>query len=248
MMDKISKKSKKFLNSKWSFVIFLSGILLIAILNYVMFALGDITINLLIKINGSNIISVNSSTAWLGWLEITISNIGTMCTISGIILTIRFDKRFIIPLVIGETLVIADSIIIGALFTGLSYIIMLSFAIFNYVKWKEDKNDGSKMNTKYWLFCASVLIIYISIGIWIKFLITDTPMFNDYNDVISSGVVTVCWFILLRKSKWGFIGFFITDITYLILFFSSGLWTTGAGYIVYLFIDSISFISWIETN
>lgn len=242
MINSISKKGNKFLNSKWSFAIFLTLLLIISLINIISFELGWIDISLI----ASDSITHNSKLAWLGILEIMISSIGSMLTISGVILTIRFDKKFIYPLVIGEILIIIDSMIIGAIFTAFSYFIMIIFAIMNYLKWKNEDDNKNKMTKTIWSVLIIFLGVYIMFGLFIQVLVLGENNYLGYFDVINSGIVSISWFILLRKNKLGFIGFLITDILYLILFIDAGLFTAGIGYLIYIFIDSISFISWMD--
>ncbi len=248
-IQNISNKANSFIQSKWSFVVFLSGIAFFAILNYLMFALGvnDFTIDTAIW--GS--VHSTDANGWIGYGEITIGTLGSLLTITGVILTIRFDKRFIIPLVVGESLVILDAFILGAYFTCFSYALMIISALYNYIQWNKEGDDmAPKMDLVNWIIVGVFLVIYIGIGFGAIFgtNLYDQTEFSSYNDIFSSGIVVACWYMVLRKSKWGFIGFVITDITYLILFASAGVWVAGSSYIVYIFIDSTSFISWLGDN
>ncbi|BDU67363.1 MAG: hypothetical protein TYPL_0160 [Candidatus Tyloplasma litorale] len=245
-IKQISKKSNEFLNSKNAFVIFLGGVLFFSIINYFLFAFNsDFEINTLF----GNIVR-SSSNAWIGWFEITISTIGSLLTISGVILTIRFDKKFIWPLLIGEVLIIIDAIILGAFLTSFSYFLMIISAIYNYYKWNTEFDNQNKMNLTNWIIVVIFILFYIGFFTTIMFSFSDYDykVLADWNDIISSGIVVASWYIILRKSKWGFLGFLITDITYLLYFFTSGVWASGSSYIVYLFIDSTSFISWWNSN
>lgn len=245
----ISNKANAFINSKWSFILFLGGIGFFAVVNYTMFIFGinDFTIDTAWW--GS--VRSTDVDAWVGYGEITIGTLGSLLTISGVILTIRFDKRFITPLLIGESLVILDAFILGAYFTCFSYALMMISAFYNYLQWNKEGDDTSpQMDLINWIIVGVFLVIYIGIGLGAIFgtNLYDQNDFMSYNDIISSGIVVACWYMVLRKSKWGFVGFVITDITYLILFASAGVWVAGSSYIVYMFIDSTSFISWLGDN
>jgi hypothetical protein len=65
-------------------------------------------------------------------MELFFGNVGSFLTIAGVILTIRFNRNYIYPQLIGETLIIIDSIIVGGVFTGISYFFMILTTIVNY--------------------------------------------------------------------------------------------------------------------
>ncbi len=247
IIDKVSKSANNFLQSYKAFIFFLGGLFIISIVNIIMFTFN---------INGFTIdtqwwgsIDVHSSNSYIGWFEIIIAALGSILTIWGVIWTIRFDKRFIYPLVVGESLVVIDAIILGLVFTGLSYVIMIASALYNFFMWnKVDDSDESQMNLFNWTIVIIFVILY-SVGGFVSVLAI-TGQINGVNasDILSSGVVAASWYVVLRKSKWGFITFVITDVIYLILYTTTGVWATGSSYIVYLFIDSTSFISWWSSN
>jgi len=148
-------------------------------------------------------------------------------------------------------LVIIDSIIVGQIFTALSYILMIGSAIYNYLNHWRNENDLkpiSRMTNKLWLGSLIFLLVYISIGILIEFFLIKPSstllILNSANDVFSSSVVVVSWFIVLNKDKRGFYGFLFTDILYLAGFFSLGVYASGTSYIVYMVLDTLSILSW----
>lgn len=259
-LQNISGKANNFFLSKWALIIFLGMVIFLGIGNFINYGLNPSTGGIGTPWVSDGYVGVNTSSSWLGWFEITISTIGSTLSIMGVILVIRFDKRFIIPLLIGETLTVIDAIVIGYVFTGMSYILMMILAIYNYIMWdKSDDDNLDKMNLRIWFFVIFGFLAYICIAVIILYgmsnLKFDGSGYNDYynmssfsawNDIISSGIVTFAWFVMLRKNRWSFIAFIITDITYLITFFMANVWATGTSYIVYLFSDTTSFISWID--
>lgn len=248
----ISEEGKKFLQSKWSLFFFLGSIICLSIMNLSLFGMGQSGISTIFT---NNIIEVNSDNSWIGWVEITISSFGSFFTILGVILTIRFDKRFIFPLVLGETLIICDAIMIGYIFTAISYTLMLCAAFYSYFMWNKEKGTDSKVTFFMWVIIGLFFITYLGFGMTIGY---ETSIYRDefgninqysmWTDIACSGIVVSSWFLLLRKSKWGFLGFLITDILYIILYAQVPLWPTVGSYAVYIFIDGISFISWYNTN
>ncbi len=239
----LSEKGEVFLNKNISLFLFLIGVSIFALLNYVWFGLGKTNISSPWVNQDQGI--TNTHLSWLGWTELTIAYLGSLITIFGVILTIRLNKKFIFPLLIGETLVIIDAIIIGAIFTGISYFIMIIFAIFNYINW--DKNEKNKsMSKNNWIFIVLFLFLYLLFGSLLSNKFIDRSTIDMIFDVFGSGIVIFAWFIVLKKNKYGFLFFLLTDFTYMIYFFTSGVWSTGSSYIVYIFLDSIAFISWIK--
>ncbi len=241
----ISNKANNFLKSDWAYVSFLGGMSIITILNLFLFGFGEITIDTVWW--GS--INSTDSNSWLGWLEICFAGVGSTLTIWGVIWTLRFDKRFIFPLMIGETMVVIDAIVLGWTFTAISYILMMISAMYNYILWNKEDDNISKMDLFNWIMVGAFIIIYSIGGIGLSMVMIEGKLgFVNYNDVISSGIVVASWYVILRKSKWGFVTFVATDILYLFAYLSVGVWATGFSYLVYLFIDSTSFISWWNTN
>ena len=109
----MQKKKNLFQNNKFIYLIFVS-LFLIFITNILLFIFGSINIDsiwFVDKISRDNL-------KWLGISEIFLSGISSSLTIYGVILTIRNNKFFIYPLIIGEILVIFDSLIIGAFFAA----------------------------------------------------------------------------------------------------------------------------------
>ncbi len=247
-IKKISIKSSNFLNSNYSIIFFLGGIIFFSYINFLLFGFKE---GFSIETRWWGNLSSSDNNAWIGWIEMIIATIGSTLTIWGVILTIRFNKNFIYPLAIGEIFVIIDALLIGAIMTCFSYLLMLISAFYNFIYWKKiDKDNENKMNSYYWIFVFSFLIGYIILFSLINFKsgFYEIDEFNNWNDIVSSGIVVISWFILLRKSKWGFLGFLLTDITYMTMYFSAHLFSIGSSYIVYLFIDITSFLAWYNTN
>lgn len=242
----LSNKTNSFLKTKYSFIAFLGGIIFFWILNYIMFGFSINDFSVSTPWFGD--ILSSSSNSWIGWTEITIASLGSLLVITGVIMVIRFEKNFIIPLTIGNVLVILDASIVGAIFTALSYFLMLCSGIYSWIQWNKDADDDNKMTNKKYIFFTIGLVIYFLVGFLISNQVYGSIEWTTMIDVISSGIVVFCWLLLFNKNKYGFIGFFLTDITYIILFSAQGLIAAGSSYIVYAFIDSTSFISWYNTN
>lgn len=236
----ISTKADSFIKSKWSFFIFVSAILFFGIINLIFFVLIDGFE--IISPWVENDISINNY-SWLGYVEIFIATIGSSLTIAGVVMAIRLNRKYIYLSIPGEVLVIVDAIIIGALFTGLSYFIMIVISIYNWYTW-EKESDNKVHKIRLSLFIIS---IYVVIGLLIIGLFNYNDAYkniNNYIDVIASGIVVGSWYLILNKKSVGFIGFVLTDVAYIMLFFSVGVWATGSSYIIYLLIDITSYVSW----
>ncbi len=267
-IDKMSAKTNGFMNSNWALFLLPGLVVAMGVLSLFLFGFNT-SIFASDGVRGFAVyipwvggdVTVGSEWAWLAWFEIIIASLGSSLTIFGVVLTIRMDKRFVFPLVAGELLVIIDAIIVGYVFTALSYVLMVSAGVWSWFQWnKVDEDDSNQMSIKHWIFVGTALLAYILLGASIlaafpellsytneetgKHLTSIQYVFN-WADVICSGVVAASWFILLRKNKWGFLGFVVTDLIYIIMFFAVQVWATATSYIIYLVgIDSISFISW----
>lgn len=250
----ISDEVNKFFFSPKVFIILL-GIVFFAILNYVFFSLGyewAATDNPW-GFGTDGIITGTDPDAWFGYLNITISTIGGVTTIFALILTVRLDKSFIIPMIIGETLVLADSIMIGAVFTGLSYFFMICASIYNYIKWGNGgKDDMSRVTNITWILSSLFFVAYLLFGLTFVqmsgfnggLIGSFSDVWGNWYDVIGSGIVVVAYVLMYKKFKYTFFAFLATDIIYMIFFFQLGLWSTAASYIVYLFTDTTSMLTW----
>lgn len=254
----ISKKAETFMHSKWSLIIFPGAVLIFGILNYIAFGTFDnVEVYSPWVSNGSGAYGGVLSTdemAWVGWTAITISTLGGVISIFGTLLIIRFDRRYLAPILIGQTLVIIDAIIAGYLFTGMSYLVMVTTSVINWFQWTKDNDDdhSSMMNMLWWAIIGAVVVIYVLIGTTVLLAFSgdwsDETLWFNWIDVTCSGVVIGAWFIMLRKDKWAFAGFLPTDMLYLISYFAMGYWATGISYFIYLFSDSASMTSWIAKD
>lgn len=235
-----SKGCDNFIKTPYAFIFFLGFIFLFSVLNYISFSMG---MEISFPWSESNVITIDSSNSWVGWLEITIASVGALVTMFGVIWAVNLKKEFIYPTLVGETFVVIDSIIIGAVFTSVSYIFMMGISIISWKNWNKKNNDtDGKINLA---LIFIFLFFYFGIGLPISIsLINEGNILNSFFDVVGSGIVVVAWYCILQKKKYGFLLFFITDFTYMIYFFSSGIWSTGSSYIIYALIDSTSFMSW----
>ncbi len=249
----ISKKTQIFINSNWSITLFPGVILLMGIFNLISYRYLGVQVTTPWVNSGG--VSYGDANDWIGWIAITISSVGGSISVLGTLFVIRFDKRFIIPIVIGDALVITDAIFAGYVFTALSYLLMMSSGIYSWFVWnnQDDESDNkSIMNKTWWFIILGLVLTYITIGVVI--VLSFPAFFNNSDDphnilnwidIVCSGVVVAAWIVMTRKDKLAFTGFLSTDMLYLITFFIMGYWGTGMSYFVYLFIDSTSMVSWI---
>lgn len=240
-VNNISKKVNGFLQGNWAFVLFIGGMLTVSIMNLLLFGLVD---GYSVDTEWWDNITKESNNAWIGWFEICLAGTGSTLTIWGVVWTLRFDKRFIFPLLIGEIIVVIDAIILGWVFTALSYVIMIISAIYNYIMWNREEDNEPKMDLFNWMVVIVFIGIYVTGGLSALSIIDGKLSLSQYNDVISSGIVAASWYVVLRKSKWGFVTFVVTDLLYLVAYTAAGVPATGFSYLIYLLIDSTSFISW----
>lgn len=247
----ISKYANNFINSNYSFLLPLL-LFLIGIFNLLHFGLWNGEILTPWTESGNSTLNSN---AWIGWLGLSLSTVGGSLMVLSDIYIIRYDRKFIVPMIIGSICTIMNGIIAGWSFTAISYFIMMIAGVWSWFKWGNESDETNKMTTKLWIFVLIGLITYILIGLILvvtllqSLYIGGLSSFWSWSDVISSGVVLACYFVMLRKSKYGFLGFLITDLIYLIGFSSIGFWTDGAMYGVYLiFVDFPALLSWWESN
>lgn len=249
----IPQLCNSFLNSNYAYLLLLL-LLIIGVLNLLNFGFGSGSVSNPWFDEGT--ITINSKHAWLGWTEILISTFGGVTIVLSDILIIRFDKRFILPLIIGSTLTIIDAVLVGYTFTAISYVFMMIVGIYSYFQWNKDEDETNKMNKDLWLFAALLFFVYSAFGL----LLVQTEGVNigypdgltsvwSWSDVIGSGVVLTSYFLMLKKSKYGFFGFVASDIVYILAYGYAGLWVSSGMYAIYFFfIDSPSLLSWWETN
>ncbi len=252
---KVSESSQKFINSPLSLFLFPGTILIFGILN--LFAFGFLGIEVYSPWinNYSHTVTSSGEYAWLGWLAISISMLGGTISILGTLLIIRLDRNFIWPILIGQSLIIMDAVIAGYVFTGLSYVIMVTSSVYSWWTWgKVDEGDSSvsMMNYKWWIVVLTTVIIYLAIGSILSLttqsqLIDPTDKFT-WIDLTCSAVVVGSWIVMNKKDKSAFAGFITTDIIYLFAYFAMGYWATGVYYFVYIFSDTASMFSWVAKD
>lgn len=249
----ISERCNSFLNSNYAFLL-LVLLLIIGVFNMLNFEFNNGSVSNPWFDEGS--ITADSRHSWIGMCEIIISTIGGITIVLSDILIIRYDKKFIIPLLIGATFTVIDAVLVGYLFTALSYIFMMTIGIYSYLQWGKDEDETNKMTKDLWMFAAILFLVYSLFGL----LLIQTSGSNigypeklesvwSWSDVLGSGVVLTSYFLMLNKSKYGFFGFVASDITYIFAYGVAGLWTSIGMYAIYLvFIDSPALLSWWESN
>lgn len=249
LINKVSNSANSFIASPFAYIL-PAIVFAMGLVNLVTYGLGTNTISFIW--GGS--VSVDSAFGWVGWIEVSLSSVASALTIFGVILLIRLDKKFIIPTLIGEAFIFINAILVGYLFTALSYFLMIPAAIYSYIQWdKVDEDNSNQMTRNTWLFTAAMFAFYIFVGATMIMTINyelggydilDQTDWTAWLELISSAVVTCAWFVMLRKNKWGFLGFVITDITYVSLYLAAGEWATTSSYLVYMVIDTTSLLSW----
>ena len=250
----LASMCNSFINSKWAYLLLLI-LFTVAFINLIKFGFYDLEIRF--PWLGDTQVTSSSDNAWLGWMQIVISMIGTISIVLSDILIIRFNRKFVWAVVIGCLATIINALLVGWFFTSFSYTFMLITGIYNYFKWgNEDNSQQMTFNT--WTLVAVAFSFYVTFGLIIteKLQSAGVAGFEDglnslicVSDVICSGIVMASYIILLRKSKWGFLGFVITDIYYIFVWGAAGFFTNATMFAIYLFfIDSPAFLSWQKTN
>ncbi len=255
VIAKVSEKAQKFINSPKSLFLFPGIILTFGIFNLIGYGFFGVEIYSPWINNSTNTVTSSDANAWLGWLAISISVSGGTIAMVGTLLIIRLDKRFIIPVLIGETLIIFDAIIAGYVFTGLSYAIMAGSSLYIWWTWNnqdDEESTKSMMNWIWWIVVLSVVIVYMVVGALISILtksqLVDPSKVFTWIDLSCSAVVIGSWILMNRKDKSAFFGFISTDAIYLVVYFMMGYWATSVYYVVYLMSDSVSMLSWIAKD
>ncbi len=253
---KVSEKAQNFINSPKSLFLFPGIIFIFGIFNLIGYGFFGVEIYSPWINNSTNTVVSTDPNAWIGWLGISISMLGGTIAMIGTLLIIRLDKRFIIPVLIGETLIIFDAIIAGYVFTGLSYLIMAVSAIYIWWSWNSESDDEdstkSTMNWIWWVIILSTTIIYMIVGALISTLsnspLVDPSEMFTWIDLSCSAFVIASWILMNKKDKSAFIGFISTDILYLVVYFMMGYWATSVYYVVYLMSDTVSMFSWVAKD
>lgn len=242
--QKLSEYSNKFYSSKWSIITFVGAIGIFALLQIILFATG------IIKISG---FSVDESKAWVSWVYMAISLPGAALSLFGYVLTIRVDKRFIYPTFISGFMTIITSLTGGMVWTALSMFILQFINIYRVVL--INKNGSNyEVNNK--------LVYYLAIGLFLSFATLGIIFINvdalsviwwntktisggvRYLDVITSSLVLLGGFLILGKSKYGFMVFMLCNILFIILFIFSKQWLSILQISIFLVSNLLAIFAW----
>ncbi|NOQ50502.1 MAG: hypothetical protein GQ557_02455 [Mycoplasmataceae bacterium] len=191
---------------------------------------------------GTNI-SSDSSNSWLGLLIIFLALFGSCISISGEVMMVRNQKKFLPWIIVGESLLIVYGIFTGIIFTTIIYFLYIVSAIAHKKHWEDESKDHNTMTNEAHIFIIVVTTLYISLAL----SLTLTGIVNDpapVLDVLISGFVLIGWFNITRKNKWGYLFFLLTDVLGIIMFIQIGSFVLASSCIIYIFFDASAFAIW----
>lgn len=163
----------------------------------------------------------------LGWLG---STFGSLCLI---LLIFDFGEFYPIA-VISQVFTITDSLITGMFFTAISYMVMM-LLITVAVKFKslEIKKLYLAIFTVSWIIVGVIFYLIVNSLLGIE----SFTLLNGI-DIVASSLAISGWWMITKKDKDGYILFIINDALYIIGFALIGLFVVGAGFMLYVIINS----------
>ena len=255
-MNKITSYSKKihhFLETKWSIFVFIGGILLFGLINIILFSLDIISIK--VPWINSGKISMSSSLAWLGWMQIVLSIWASIFNIYGLILISRKDKNFIFPIAISFPFLMFEQMVVGAIFSAFSTLLLFGVEVIAYFSWVKEPKDGddNQMTKNRWILFLIGGLLFILIGGLFYWFVPiwkwdSNKVYISVNDVLGSAFVLVFWSAVMFKDRKGYLGLLIANIMYIFFYFWTGTYSAGIHNVIYLLLDSVAFISWFDIS
>lgn len=224
---KFIKMQDTFYQSKWAFISFISFSIFFALLQLILFLTNILPV-----------VGTNDVTKWGPWVYMVISPFGTAMSLIGMVLTIRIDKKFFYPAMIGQIITMVSSFLSGMVFTGLfNFVVIYSF-IYRFIKLQY---YGA--NYKIWKYFVPTAIVANILMAIIFMWIAATPEIADkvwfvnkkftdkiwYRelDVFSCFIASFGQIFLYIRNRCAFYWFLMCNFLFVALFVVSSAWMSA---------------------
>ncbi len=243
--EKIVGYSHKFYNTIWGFVGLLGATLIFGIVQAALFGTGNMEVNGYL---------FSDPGAWIAWFSLALTTGGTLLQFVGTVYLMRFHAmKNLIFTASGWVLFIINTAITGIWFTTATYTIIVGLTFIRYFMWTKQGNDNTDKtpgNTKFWLSFFVGVSLYALLGFLLYGL--NVIPFNagpgndwlKYMDVLNGVFSIMAMFLLMAKSKWAFVCFFLSGIPSLIMFGIFGQIVSIVSIAVFRINDVVAWFAW----
>lgn len=242
----------KFYASNLSLVIFLGVTILFAILQIILFVTNVIEINH---------ISFGEPTGQaLAWISMAIALGSCFVGFVGAIMNLRGSLSFIYWAISQMMLSLMVAIFAGIILTGIALLFSILVTIIRYFIWKFELLDKWNLsnNLIYILVGAFTIIsgLLFSLLIFIGVIVPMTtslvpeakPLWTGYFDAWTSSLIMGAALLMIFKSRWAFVLYFISKIFAIANYVEVGNIISIIQLLLFVTMDITGFIAWSDKN
>ncbi len=243
---RFAKLIDNFYRTNTAFITFVITMVIVAILQVVAFLFFGV------EVAGTNEIS-----NWKPWLYMAISLPGATLSLIGYVLTVRIDKRFFIPTIVGQFITTISSFLGGMVWTGFVMLFIMGLGITRYIiinKHGSDYNLNFKL-IRIWGIIIAIIFSIVGMILALVPSIYEVLWFNNSTsqtfdvlyrsfDVLTANLALFGSVLLITKNKEAFAIFTICNVTFIALFAASSLWLNAIQIFVYLVSNIFAMVAW----
>lgn len=240
--QKFTEAQDRFFESNWSFFVFTTAIAVFGALQLALFLLTDF------KVSGSS--DVNH---WQSWLYMIISPLGAALSLIGYVFTIRVDKRFFWPNLIGQVIMGISSFLGGMTWTALMMLPAILIGVYRYVIINRRGNDY-KMDFKKIERVTLWIVLFITAFAYALAIIPTTGDYIWFNDEIgllgrliditTANLVLIATVFILTKNRNAFLIFISCNILFIGMFIVTSLWMSALQLVIYFVCNVCAAAAW----
>ncbi len=232
----------KFFKSNAAIITFTSAVAIFALLQLVLF----LTTNF--EVSGSSDIN-----HWQSWTYMIISPMGAALSLIGYVFTVRVDKRFFWPTMIGQTITSVSSFLGGMVWTGFVMFPIIGFGIARLIIINKNGIDYKLDFKKIQAIGIAILLTISVIGIvmaciepiYSAFWYTgDTGYAYRLLDVLTANLALYGSILLICKDRRAFYIFILCNIIFMGLFMVSQLWMNALQLLIYIACNICASAAW----
>ncbi len=242
----IQAKTKSFVESNISIIIFSSLLLIVSLVQIFIFLFTDLTMSGF---------ESSDKQAWVTWSYIIISFPMGVASVMSMMLSIRGSKNFIAYALVVELGYTISGLSGGMMYSTIVIVMLLFVNLFRYYKIKTE-GENYIVNVKLIYAIMTIIIIALIITGPISIELDDNHVFwwNEnvygettfiqYLDVITAVFTLMGGVMILTKNKYAFIWFFACDVCFLILFINAHQWSNVFLTLIFIAMEILGFIVW----
>ncbi len=208
---KVIVKSDEFYNSNWSIVVLLSAAVIFAIIQALLFNYGVIDVN---GINHQN------NNAWEAWLSLALTSAGSSFQFVGIVYALRYNAKMSVSFtLVGSILMMSNAFLSKVWFSAITFLLVTLLAVARYFLWSKHDDNTDKMQKKNWIWMIVFNVVFITAGSLvygfdvIEFGTNDPATdWTKYMDVLNSSMIITGSMLMLFKSRWANVLWFLSGI------------------------------------